>query len=75
MAIAWSPNNMKLAICDYDRYVYLFDETGEKKDRFPTKAADSKVRAFGSRPPADMELPMYTVQPDFTCRIRAKAIQ
>ena len=43
MAIAWSPNNLKLAICDYDRYVHLFNENGEKKDRFPTKAADPKV--------------------------------
>eukprot|EP00736_Rhodelphis_marinus_P012459 Rmarinus@m.5702 len=40
--IAWSPNNKKLAIVTADRVVHLFDENGEKKDRFATKPGDSK---------------------------------
>jgi intraflagellar transport protein 172 len=39
-ASAWSPNNQKLAIVGSDRVVQLFDETGERKDRFSTKPAD-----------------------------------
>ena len=34
MAIAWSNNNMKLAVCTADRVVLLFDDTGEKRDKF-----------------------------------------
>ncbi|KAK9829656.1 hypothetical protein WJX72_007146 [[Myrmecia] bisecta] len=40
-AIAWSPNNQKLAAVTTDRVVYLFDENGDKKDKFKTKAGDS----------------------------------
>ena len=42
-AIAWSPNNRRLAIADANRFVYLFEENGEKRDRFTTKPADPKV--------------------------------
>ena len=41
-ALAWSPNNMKLAVCTADRVVLLFDETGEKRDKFSTKPDDPK---------------------------------
>ena len=46
VAIAWSNNNMKLAVCTADRVVLLFDDTGEKRDKFSTKPADSK---YGKR--------------------------
>ena len=46
VAIAWSNNNMKLAVCTADRVVLLFDDSGEKRDKFSTKPADSK---FGKR--------------------------
>ena len=46
MAIAWSNNNMKLAVCTADRVVLLFDDTGEKRDKFSTKPADAK---YGKR--------------------------
>jgi len=36
-AIAFSPNNLKLAVATQDRVIQLFDETGERKDRFSTK--------------------------------------
>ncbi|KAJ8664579.1 hypothetical protein QAD02_006241 [Eretmocerus hayati] len=42
MAIAWSPNNVKLAVASTDRSIYLFDDKGVKKDRFSTKPVDSK---------------------------------
>ncbi|XP_029847708.3 intraflagellar transport protein 172 homolog [Ixodes scapularis] len=41
-AIAWSPNNVKLAVCTADRVVLLFDEAGERRDKFSTKPIDSK---------------------------------
>ncbi|KAI8611221.1 hypothetical protein BC830DRAFT_1069003 [Chytriomyces sp. MP71] len=41
-AIAWSLNNQKLAVAGADRVITLYDETGERKDRFSTKPADPK---------------------------------
>ncbi|KAK0069568.1 intraflagellar transport protein 172 isoform X1 [Biomphalaria pfeifferi] len=41
-ALAFSPNNQKLAVCTSDRVVVLFDEQGEKRDKFSLKPADSK---------------------------------
>lgn len=41
-ALAWSANNLKLAVCTADRVILLFDETGEKRDKFSTKPADAK---------------------------------
>ncbi|XP_078598147.1 intraflagellar transport protein 172 homolog [Branchiostoma floridae x Branchiostoma japonicum] len=46
MCLTWSPNNAKLAVCTVDRVVLLYDEQGEKRDKFSTKPADSK---FGKR--------------------------
>ncbi|KAI9219008.1 hypothetical protein BC828DRAFT_407082 [Blastocladiella britannica] len=40
---AWSPNGQKLAIANADRVVVLFDDTGEKKDKFSTKPADTNT--------------------------------
>jgi intraflagellar transport protein 172 len=42
-ALSWSPNNQKLAVATADRVIQLFDETGERKDKFSTKPADPKV--------------------------------
>ncbi|TPX36361.1 hypothetical protein SmJEL517_g01621 [Synchytrium microbalum] len=42
-AMAWSPNNERLAICGADRIIQLFDDKGERKDRFATKPADPKT--------------------------------
>lgn len=41
--IAWSPNNLKLAVASSDRTIYLFDENGVKRDKFSTKPVDPKV--------------------------------
>jgi len=42
--MAWAPNNTKMAIVSTDRVVVLFDEHGEKRDKFATKPGDSKVK-------------------------------
>jgi hypothetical protein len=42
-AICWAPNGKRLAVCTTDRVVLMFDEEGNKKDKFPTKPSD-KVR-------------------------------
>ena len=36
-----SPNCKKLAVVTTDRIVHVFDENGEKKDKFSTKAAEA----------------------------------
>ncbi len=43
--MAWSPNNAKFAVATYDRVILLYDEQGERRDKFATKPADPKVRA------------------------------
>ena len=40
--MCWSPNNTKFAVCTYDRVVLLYDEQGERRDKFATKPADAK---------------------------------
>ena len=42
--LAWAPNNMKLAVCTVDRVVLLYDEQGERRDKFSTNPLDSKVK-------------------------------
>lgn len=42
-ALAWAPNNSKLAVCTVDRVVLLYDDQGEKRDKFATKPADPNV--------------------------------
>lgn len=44
-ALAWSGNNQKFAAVTTDRVVYLFDEHGERKDKFKTKPADANAPA------------------------------
>ncbi|KPA78261.1 hypothetical protein ABB37_06412 [Leptomonas pyrrhocoris] len=41
-AICFSPNNKRLAIADATRHIQLFDEQGERRDKFPTKPASDK---------------------------------
>lgn len=42
--MAWSYNNAKFAVCTVDRVVLLYDEHGERRDKFSTKPADAKVK-------------------------------
>ena len=48
-AMCWSANNRRLAVVTVDRVVHLFDENGERRDKFSTKPAD-KVRGRPMRP-------------------------
>jgi len=45
-ALAWAPNNTKLAVVTVERVVILFDELGEKRDKFATKPADPSVSYY-----------------------------
>jgi len=38
---AWSPNNAKLAVVGVERVITIYDEHGEKRDKFSTKPASS----------------------------------
>src|SRR3546814_11700280 len=42
-AMCFSPNGKRLAVCTTDRVVSLFDENGERKDKFSTKPNDKVV--------------------------------
>ena len=39
-AMCFCPNGKRLAVCSMDRMVSLFDENGERKDKFSTKPMD-----------------------------------
>ncbi|KAK7194890.1 intraflagellar transport protein 172 [Novymonas esmeraldas] len=41
-AMCFSANNKRLAIADATRHIQLFDEQGERRDKFATKAASDK---------------------------------
>ena len=45
-AICWSPNNLRLAVATADRFIHLFDENGEHKDKFPTKPAEKGHKSY-----------------------------
>ena len=40
--IAWSPNNIKLAVACADKKIYLFDEQGNNREIISTKAFSSE---------------------------------
>ena len=42
-AVCWSDNNKKMAVVTVDRVVHLFDENGDRQDKFSTKPADKVV--------------------------------
>ena len=43
--LAWSANNQKMAVVTMDRVVLLYDELGERRDKFATKPANAQVCA------------------------------
>jgi intraflagellar transport protein 172 len=45
-SICWSNNGKRLAVATADRFIHLFDENGEKKDRFPTKASEKNQKSY-----------------------------
>jgi intraflagellar transport protein 172 len=40
--MTWSANNQKFAVSTADRVIHLFDDMGEKRDKFSTKPCDTK---------------------------------
>ncbi|XP_068198190.1 intraflagellar transport protein 172 homolog [Antennarius striatus] len=40
--LAWAPSGGRLAVCTVDRVVLLYDEHGERRDKFSTKPQDPK---------------------------------
>jgi len=48
-SISWSSNTTRLATVGADKIVQLFDEHGEKQDRFSTKPADKAARMYAVR--------------------------
>jgi intraflagellar transport protein 172 len=45
-ALAWAPNNKRLAVVTVDRVVHLFDDNGERRDKFSTKPADKGPKNY-----------------------------
>lgn len=43
--MAWSASGARFAVCTADRVVLLYDEHGERRDKFSTKPLDAKVRS------------------------------
>mmetsp|Transcript_11730 Transcript_11730/g.22317 ORF Transcript_11730/g.22317 Transcript_11730/m.22317 type:complete len:1744 (-) Transcript_11730:31-5262(-) len=42
-ALAWSPNNLRLAVATIDRYIILYDDKGEQIEKFSTKPGNKKA--------------------------------
>ena len=45
-AVAWSSNGQKLAVSTADRVVHLYDDSGERKDKFPTRPAEKNQSSY-----------------------------
>lgn len=48
-ALAFSPDNTRLAAVGSDRVVSLFDDSGARRDKFPTKPADPAQKLYTVR--------------------------
>jgi len=42
-SLAWSPNNTKMAVVTMDRVVILYDELGERRDKFSIKPSNPQA--------------------------------
>lgn len=45
--LTWSPNQQKLAVANADRTIILFDEHGDKRDKFAAKPGDPNTPKTG----------------------------
>lgn len=45
--LTWSPNQQKLAVATVDRTIILYDENGEKRDKFASKSGDPNTPKTG----------------------------
>ena len=47
-SLSWSPNNTEMAVVTMDRVVILYDELGERRDKFSTKPSNPQVQRLSS---------------------------
>lgn len=45
-ALAWSPNSKRYAVATADRVIHLYNENGEKKDKFTTRPAEKENKSY-----------------------------
>lgn len=45
-SITWSPNSKRMAVATADRVVHLFDENGQRQDKFSTRPADKDNKSY-----------------------------
>jgi intraflagellar transport protein 172 len=45
-SIAWSPNSKRHAIAASDRVIHLYDEQGQKRDKFSIKPAEAGNKSY-----------------------------
>jgi intraflagellar transport protein 172 len=45
-SIAWSQNGKRHAVAASDRVIHLFDEQGQKRDKFPIRPAEQGNRSY-----------------------------
>lgn len=44
--ITWSPNSKRMAVAASDRVIHLYDEQGQKRDKFSIRPADKDNRSY-----------------------------
>jgi intraflagellar transport protein 172 len=45
-AIAWSPNSKRQAVAASDRVIHLYDETGQKRDKFSIRPLEKDNKSY-----------------------------
>lgn len=45
-AMAWSANSSRYAVATSDKVIMLYDENGDKKDKFTTRPADKENKSY-----------------------------
>lgn len=45
-ALAWSPNSQRYAVATADRVIHLYNENGERKDKFTTRPAEKDNKSY-----------------------------
>ena len=45
-ALAWSPDSKKYAVATADRVVHLYDENGQRRDKFTTRPAEKDNKSY-----------------------------
>eukprot|EP00605_Chrysophyceae_sp_TOSAG23-4_P002142 GSChrysophyteH1.ASY1.ANO1.2369.1 assembled CDS len=45
-ALCWAPNGKKLAVCTSDRIVLMYDDEGNRRDKFSTKPAEKGPKNY-----------------------------